>query len=139
MNTPSFHDSTDGKQNRWILVVDDEVPMLHMLEAMLGIAGWTARTASSGAEAIALIDSADTPPSVLICDVLMPKQDGMALTRQIVAKLPAIKVVLVSGRLTDLSWWPADFRHYRFLAKPFTSAELLKAVNESFLELDGGS
>jgi DNA-binding NtrC family response regulator len=138
MNSSQPNDLASSDRSRWILVVDDEVPMLDMMEAMLTMSGWTARTAKSGEEAMAVIESMDTPPALLICDIWMPKPDGVEITRQIVARVKNIKVVLISGRLTQPSWCPPDFVHYRFLAKPFSIDELQTAVKEAFAEMEAG-
>lgn len=113
--------------------------MQEMLALFLAETSASVRTASHGEEALAAVDAAATPPSLLICDVLMPGLDGLELTRRIVARAPKIKVILMSGHLTNLSWWPTDFREYRFLPKPFSSEQLFAAVREAFIELDAAS
>lgn len=122
-------------QKRWILIVDDEPALQDMLATLLGADGWSVEIAGDAARALGVIESAATPPSLLICDILMPGTDGLELTRRIVARVPQIKVVLISGHLTNLSWWPTDFREYRFLPKPFSADQLFSAVRESFLDL----
>lgn len=122
-------------RKRWILIVDDEPALQEMLATLLGADGWSVEIAGDADRALAAIESAPVPPSLLICDILMPGTDGLELTRRIVARVPQIKVVLISGHLTNLSWWPTDFREYRFLPKPFSSDQLLSAVRESFLDL----
>lgn len=121
--------------NRWILIVDDEPALQDMLATLLTADGWTVEIAGDAAKAMNAIDTAPVPPSMLICDILMPGTDGLELTRRIVARVPQIKVVLISGHLTNLSWWPTDFREYRFLAKPFSADQLLSSVREAFLDL----
>jgi len=133
-DTHSPSPETSAK-NRWILVVDDEPALQDMLATLLGADGWTVEIAGDAARALAAIENAPTLPSLLICDILMPGTDGLELTRRIVARVPQIKVVLISGHLTNLSWWPTDFREYRFLSKPFSADQLLSAVRESFLDL----
>lgn len=106
-----------------------------MLATLLGADGWSVEIAGDANRALKTIESAATPPSLLICDILMPGTDGLELTRRIVARVPQIKVVLISGHLTNLSWWPTDFREYRFLSKPFSADQLLSAVREAFIDL----
>jgi DNA-binding NtrC family response regulator len=118
----------------WILIVDDEVAMQEMLETILSSSGWTVRTAGDATQAIAIIESAQTAPGLVISDILMPGVDGLELTRRIVAKVPGIKVILISGHLTNLSWWPTDFREHRFVPKPFSPEQLLGAVRDAFTD-----
>ena len=126
--------STGTSRAPWILVVDDEAAIQEMLGTILSISGWAVRTGNGAAEAMAVIESAPTAPGLLICDVMMPGVDGLELTRRIVARVPGIKIILISGHLTNLSWWPTDFRDYCFLPKPFSPEELLNAVRDAFTD-----
>ena len=85
----------------------------------------------SEAELAHLINAAAVPPALLICDVVMPKTDGLALTRQLLARLPGLKVLFISGKLADTAWWPADLSGIRLLAKPLDNAELILAVKDA--------
>jgi DNA-binding NtrC family response regulator len=134
LNTHTPSPETSARK-RWILIVDDEPALQDMLATLLGADGWSVEIAGDANRALKTIESAATPPSLLICDILMPGTDGLELTRRIVARVPQIKVVLISGHLTNLSWWPTDFREYRFLSKPFSADQLLSAVREAFIDL----
>ena len=120
----------------WILVVDDEPSMRSLIEVVLRAEGWTVRACDGAAEALEAIKAAATPPAVVVCDVLMPRVDGLELVRRMCAKLPDLNVIFISGHLTDVSWWPTDLREHRFLAKPFDNAQLVAAVNDA---LGGGA
>jgi DNA-binding NtrC family response regulator len=120
-----------GASERWILVVDDEPEIQHVLELTLTRPGWVVRVAGGAEEAFGALDAASTPPSLLISDVLMPGLDGLELTRRILARVPNIKVIITSGHLTDSSWWPSDLRDHCFLPKPFSSHDLFAAVQEA--------
>lgn len=115
----------------WILLVDDEPAIIPLIANILIKQGWIVKEAGNGETAMAVIDSTPTPPSLLICDVLMPGIDGLELTRRILARFPRLKVIFISGHLTDVSWWPADLRGHRFIAKPFTMDQLASAVNDA--------
>lgn len=115
-------------------MVDDEPSMRTLIDAVLKTRGWTIRTAEGAEEAMASIKEAATPPSLVICDVLMPRIDGLELVRRMCAKLPALNVIFISGHLTDVSWWPTDLKTQRFLAKPFDNAQILAAVSDALSE-----
>ncbi|HEX2854845.1 MAG TPA: response regulator [Opitutaceae bacterium] len=123
--------------SRWILLVDDEPAIIPLITTILKKEGWTVKEASNGEAAMAAIETAATPPSLLICDVLMPGIDGLELTRRILGRLPKLKVIFISGHLTDVSWWPADLRGHRFVAKPFSIEVLATAVSEALDDRDG--
>ena len=55
----------------------------------------------------------------------------MELTRRMLAKIPKLKVILISGHLMDLSWWPTDLREICFLTKPFSNDQLIQAVRQA--------
>jgi len=79
-----------------ILLVDDE--LLLLLEAALIIRdfGFEVLEASSGAEALTMIDP-KKPVDLLLTDVQMPGMDGFALAKAARAKQPDIKVIYFSG------------------------------------------
>jgi DNA-binding NtrC family response regulator len=115
----------------WILLVDDEPAMRQLIETVLDTQSWVVKVADGAASAMATISSAATPPTLMICDVLMPGIDGLELTRRMLAKLPKLKVILISGHLMDLSWWPTDLREICFLTKPFSNDQLIQAVKQA--------
>jgi len=125
--------STSGLSSpaRWILLVDDEPAMRQLIETVLDTQSWTVRVADGATAAMATVSSAPTPPTLMICDVLMPGIDGLELTRRMLAKMPKLKVILISGHLMDLSWWPTDLREICFLTKPFSNDQLIQAVKQA--------
>jgi DNA-binding NtrC family response regulator len=102
--------------------------MLTLIESVLGSKGWKVKIAAGADEAFEVLDAESQPPLLVICDVLMPRVDGLELVRQMCARIPKLNVIFISGRLTDVSWWPDDLSDHRFLAKPFENAELAAAV-----------
>jgi two-component system, cell cycle sensor histidine kinase and response regulator CckA len=114
----------------WILIVDDEASILPLIGLILERYGMPVHAVQDGEAAMAAIESAPVPPALLICDVLMPGIDGLELTRRILARIQDLKVIFISGHLTDVSWWPEDLREHRFVPKPFSLEELATAVTE---------
>ncbi len=127
----SPQNSASAAPARWILLVDDEPAMRQLIETVLDTQHWAVKVADGAASAMATVSSAATPPTLMICDVLMPGIDGLELTRRMLAKLPKLKVILISGHLMDLSWWPTDLREICFLTKPFSNDQLIQAVKEA--------
>ncbi len=111
--------------------MDDEPAMRSLIETVLETQNWAVRAVPGAAAALAMISSAATPPTLMICDVMMPGVDGLELTRRMLAKLPTLKVILISGHLVEASWWPTDLREVRFLTKPFSNDQLIQAVKEA--------
>ena len=127
-NLPPKAGQTDAP---WILVVDDEPSMRQLINVVLKAAGWNVVLAEGAAEALEALKTSATIPSVVICDVLMPRVDGLELIRRMCSRIPNLNVIFISGHLTDVSWWPTDLREHRFLAKPFENKQLVAAVTES--------
>jgi DNA-binding NtrC family response regulator len=119
---------------RWILLVDDESSIRQLLETVLTSQGLHVELADGAESALALVDAARTAPTLMICDVVMPKKDGLALTRQMLARLPKLKVIFISGKIADAAWWPADLSSIRLLGKPLSNDDLILAVNEALTE-----
>jgi len=133
---PTSPDPRSGSKSttRWILLVDDEPAMRQLIETVLDSQSWAVRVADGAVSAMATVNAAPNPPALLICDVLMPGIDGLELTRRLLARLPQLKVILISGHLMDLSWWPTDLREICFLTKPFTNDQLIQAVKQAIAD-----
>jgi two-component system cell cycle sensor histidine kinase/response regulator CckA len=133
MNKPTTPKETSpaSSSRPWILVVDDEPSMRLLIEVVLKSQGWNAVCADGAGAALDALKDKAQPPEVVICDVLMPGLDGLELVRRMCSRNPNLNVIFISGRLSDVSWWPTDLREHRFLAKPFEKAQLITAVREA--------
>ena len=122
-----------------VLIVDDNATAREVLSAMVASFGWQAQTASSGAQAIALLEvAADTgaPFDILCVDWIMPGMDGWETIQHLRARqagpLPAILMITAHGRemlvqRLDEAEQPLD----GFLVKPVTPSMLFDAVAQA--------
>ncbi len=78
-----------------ILVVDDDAGQRSLLESFLTHEGFSVMTASSGSEALALLEA--EPVSMMISDVRMPGMSGLVTLRKAREILPSLPVVLVTA------------------------------------------
>jgi PAS domain S-box-containing protein len=78
-----------------VLVVDDEESVRGVLAEMLIGEGHQVSIASSGKEALGILDSQEI--DIVITDLSMPRTDGVTLAAEIKSRKPNTKVVLVSG------------------------------------------
>lgn len=118
---------------RRVLLVEDEDMVRKVVGRMLTARGFEVHAAASGSEALALVETpALKDLDLLVTDLMMPDGGGMNVARSLSARLPGLKVLLVSGyspaNATE-GWGPERFR---FLTKPFGSAELSRAIDELF-------
>ena len=110
-----------------ILLVDDEPAVRHLVAAALDRAGYRVLEARDGAHGVELFDDHAGPIDLLLTDLRMPLMSGRELVATLRERVPALKVLCVSG-------YPgsgADLtvtEHY--LAKPFSRADLLSKVRQ---------
>ncbi len=106
-----------------ILVVDDEAQMKYMLHRSLIEYGYYCITASSGKEALQLLNSEAV--DVVITDIAMPEMDGILLTEEIRA-LNGPDVIMMTGHAKDFSYGEAIAKGAGdFIQKPFELKELM--------------
>lgn len=79
-----------------LLLVDDEVLLLMEAAEILRDFGYDVAEASSGAEALSMIDP-DSPIDLLLTDVQMPGMNGFELAKAARTRLPGLKVLYFSG------------------------------------------
>ena len=112
-----------------VLLVEDEDAVRSMTRQALRRAGWTVIEASSGGDAIQLIESMVHPIDALITDVVMPGISGIRLAETVLDRLPHVRVVLMSGYTADtLDLEAVLARGARFVSKPVARRDLLAAL-----------
>ena len=81
-----------------VVVVDDALMVRELQRSILERGGYSVRTASDGAEALAML--AEQPADLVVTDLEMPNMDGFVLTRSIRAhpRLANIPVLIVTSR-----------------------------------------
>ena len=71
---------------------------------------------------------------VVTLDIVMPKQDGLAIIKEIRQLAPETKIIMVSSQATARSVQIAiGFGIHGFVAKPFTGEKLLASIRNSLL------
>jgi putative nucleotidyltransferase with HDIG domain len=111
-----------------ILVVDDEEAIREIVCAILLAAGYTCGQASSGMEALALLNSGECF-ELMLSDLMMADLDGIGLLERTKEKFPDMPVVMVTA-VHDISVALAAIRNgaYDYLLKPFEREQLLNAA-----------
>ena len=102
----------------YILVVDDEAKMRHILKIMLELKGHSVKEASNGLEALELIKT--EPFDLVITDIKMPELDGFGLLEELKSLDKAPPVVFITAFATIDSAVEAMKRGaIDYITKPF--------------------
>jgi two-component system chemotaxis response regulator CheY len=82
-----------------VLVVDDEESIRSLLRTMLTQAGYDVEEAEDGGKAVEILNSGDNPlmVDVIICDIRMPRIDGMEAITYFRAQYPSLPVIVLTG------------------------------------------
>jgi two-component system, OmpR family, response regulator len=118
------------RRNKVILGVDDQVENLLVLQAVVESAGYTFRSAPSGAECIALVKL--TTPHLILLDIEMPDMDGFETCRRLrtVWTVRQTPIAFLTGRKSA-----EDVKHglaaggNDFIVKPFDHDRLLARIS----------
>ena len=79
------------------VVVDDEPSVRDVVTRVLMGAGYRVLSASSGAEALVLLEREHTDVELVVSDLQMPGMDGAQLLREVRQRWPDIGTVIVTG------------------------------------------
>jgi adenylate cyclase len=112
-----------------ILVVDDNEANLDIAKMRLESQGYEIVTAVDGEDALAKVREAR--PDLLLLDIMMPKLDGIAVTRRVKAdaSLPFMPIILVTAKADAKDVVAGlDAGGDDYLTKPFDHASLVARV-----------
>jgi len=115
-----------------VLVVDDDEDILRLLTMRLRARGFRVTAVGSAEQALAQI--AVDPPRVVVSDVRLPGQDGLALFEEVRRTRPTLPVILLTahGNIPDAV--DATSRGvFGYLTKPFDSQILLEKIDRALL------
>ena len=112
-----------------ILVVDDDQAVREALRRALAMQGYTVELAADGEEALATLAKNGSAIDLAIVDILMPRVDGIEVTRRLRADGSSLPILMltardqVSDRVAGLEAGADDY-----LVKPFALEELIARV-----------
>jgi two-component system, OmpR family, response regulator MprA len=110
-----------------VLLVDDDAPILRMLERTLAAEGYTVAAVPDGGAALAQVER--FLPDVIVLDVAMPGLDGLSVTRRLRSKGLAVPILLLTARdAVEARVEGLDAGADDYLVKPFDVAELTARI-----------
>jgi len=114
-----------------ILVVDDEIYIVHILDFSLGMEGYEVITALDGEQALERLKK--DRPDLIVLDIMMPKLDGYEVCKAIKSNPETrhIPVILLSakGRNVDQKMG-YDVGADDYITKPFSPRKLVERINQ---------
>ncbi len=121
-----------------ILVVDDEALIRNLLEKVLTKEGYQVLLAPDGPEALEIINAQKV--DIVVCDVAMPKMNGLELLKNLKRIRPEIGVVIMTGNgetntVRDALLLGAD----EYITKPFESFEMKLVVERAYWRILSGT
>jgi DNA-binding NtrC family response regulator len=78
-----------------ILVIDDEISIRSTLTEILSFEGYQVEGASDGAEGLKKILANNY--DCVICDIKMPRMDGIEMLEKVMAQKPETQIIIISG------------------------------------------
>lgn len=119
-----------------ILIADDDLVLLGSLSEALKESGHNILCARDGAEALEILKF-NSQINILITDIIMPEVSGIKLTREALALIPNLSVIVISGGgkggeivaqiLMDVA---VEFGAIISMGKPVKESEILWAIEE---------
>lgn len=112
-----------------VLVIEDEQNIIEAISFILSRDGWEVVTHSNGHDAVDTVHA--RAPDMVILDVMLPGKSGYDILRELRADpaTEALPVLMLTARGQTRDREMAERAGAsRFMAKPFSNAEVLEAV-----------
>jgi len=118
--------------NRRVLVVDDEIHIVHVVTIKLRNNGYEVISAENGAEAFEL--AREEKPDIIVTDFQMPVMTGLQLVEKLrqYEETKDIPVIMLTARgFAVENRSKEELQISEFLSKPFSPKELLRSIEDA--------
>lgn len=114
-----------------VLVVDDDTAVARLLARLIETRPYTCVVAHSAEEALGVLEEADEPYDVVVCDECMPGARGTDFLAFVRGRWPATRSILLTGHASVETALRAVNRGQvlRILTKPCPAEVLLEAID----------
>src|SRR3954454_2735845 len=117
-------------EDRRVLIIDDERPILLTLEALLGRRGYPVETAATAGLGLKLLKTKN--PALVLLDLQLPDADGLQTLDQMKSDFPNVQVVILTAHDSLNNAIESIKRGaYHFISKPYAPEELLSLVDKA--------
>src|SRR3954454_19150998 len=118
------------KENRRILIIDDERPILLTLDALLGRHGYQPIPAGTAAQGLKVLKT--ETPAVVLLDLQLPDADGLEMLAEIKSEHPETQVIILTAHDSLNNAIESIKRGaYHFISKPYAPEELLSLIEKA--------
>ena len=118
-----------------LLVVDDEIPVLKVIERLAAKVGFDVATCTSGADAMRTL--LRRPADLAMVDLRMPDVNGLDLLRQIRTTVPGCEVILMTAyAAVDSAVEAIKLGAREYLTKPFDFERLKQVLDDIRAEIE---
>ena len=120
-------ESMAASRRKLAMVIDDSLSVRRVTTNLLRLRGWDVLDAKDGVDALEILANAEVPPDVFLCDMEMPRMDGLEFIRRIrtqseFAKTP---VVMVTSRAAE--------KHRKMASEAGADEHVVKPFNDDRL------
>jgi DNA-binding NtrC family response regulator len=116
-----------------ILVADDEPNIRRVLAAVFAREGYEVTAVQDGAEALRTLEGEEV--HAIVADLRMPRMDGMALLKHVVAEYPHLPVVMITAHGTvDTAVEALKVGAFDYITKPFEQEELTAVIRKAIVQ-----
>jgi DNA-binding response OmpR family regulator len=110
-----------------VAIIEDDVPLREALVLFLRVKGWMVDSFGSGEESAGVANWGEY--AVVICDLYLPREDGLSVLRRVREASEEVVTVLVTAYPGgDIPAQAASAGVDRFLYKPFSTMELVESL-----------
>jgi two-component system response regulator AtoC len=121
---------TTNNTPKRLLVIDDEANMRHMLSTVLKKANYVVETASDGSEGLQMIQ--DGQYDFVLCDIKMPKMNGMEFLESSRDRIGTSTVIMMSAYGSiDTAIEAMKLGAYDYISKPFKTDEVYLTLKKA--------
>ena len=109
-----------------ILVVEDDAKIADMLTNYLHMHGYTTAVCGNGLDAVVMVRS--TQPALVLLDLMLPGQDGLAVCQQVRA-FSTVPIIMLTARIDEIDrLLGLDAGADDYVCKPFSPREVVARV-----------
>jgi CheY-like chemotaxis protein len=118
------------KQQKRVLIVDDDESLRRMLAALLEASGYEVAQASNGREALNRAGTLEA--DIILTEMVMPEMEGLQLIQELLQLNPSLRIIAMSGadRAENYLATAKSLGAKATLRKPLTAGELLQILHQ---------